>query len=110
VPDNVIYIENSDDQVLTVGSKPDGLSWVGALDMSGTVWEWVSSWYAHYPYDPADEREEWDDPGGYEVRVLRGGSWAKNADDLRAANRLGGRPDGSWSDVGFRCARSWEGP
>ncbi len=110
VPDNVIYIENSDDQVLTVGSKPDGLSWVGALDMSGTVWEWVSSWYAHYPYDPADGREEWDDLGSYDGRVLRGGSWAKNADDLRAANRLGGRPDGSWSDAGFRCARSWEGP
>jgi formylglycine-generating enzyme required for sulfatase activity len=27
-----------------VGSRPDGISWVGALDMSGNVAEWVADW------------------------------------------------------------------
>ena len=56
-----------------VGSHPRGASWVGALDMSGSVWEWTSSADRAYPYNPNDGRE---DPEEKDVmRVLRGGSY-----------------------------------
>jgi formylglycine-generating enzyme required for sulfatase activity len=60
----------------TVGSYPKGASPDGALDMAGNVWEWTSSAYVDYPYDPKDGRE---DPESSKARVLRGGSSANNA-------------------------------
>jgi formylglycine-generating enzyme required for sulfatase activity len=91
-----------------VGSKPDGASWVGALDMSGGVWEWVSSIYWPYPYDPADGREADGGLDNIDRRVLRGGSWEiTDAANLRAANRFSADPDDwGYGLIGFRCARS----
>ncbi len=107
VPDNVVYYGNSDVHTWWVGSKPGGISWVGAFDMSGNVEEWVSTWYAPYPYNPADGREERSNPGGYDGRVLRGGSWYSNSSDLHIANRSRYYPVNTWTFSGFRCARSY---
>ena len=95
-----------------VGSRPAGASWVGALDMSGNVWEWVSTIYDNdefsgaflYPYNPSDGREDANRTNVW--RVLRGGSFADAATDLRSGDRLGGDPGYELSNVGFRCARS----
>ncbi|MCE7945907.1 MAG: hypothetical protein DYG88_00595 [Chloroflexi bacterium CFX4] len=54
-----------------VGSYPEGRSWVGALDMSGNVWEWTSSLYMLYPYTADDGREAAEETSR---RSLRGGS------------------------------------
>ncbi|HEC21824.1 MAG TPA: TIR domain-containing protein, partial [Chloroflexi bacterium] len=54
---NAVYGDDSGGRPAVVGSRPGGVSWVGALDMSGNLWEWVSSIYAFYPYDPDDGRE-----------------------------------------------------
>ena len=51
--------------------SPDGDSPCGAADMAGNVWEWRSTAYAEYPYDPDDGREDLEKG---EVRILRGGS------------------------------------
>ena len=106
VADNVVYSGNSNNQTWDVGSKPDGVSWVGAFDLSGNVWEWVNSLYRSYPYDATDGRvvDGIGDPGS--DLVLRGGPWYFGPLGVRAANR--GRDDrGSGYDgYGFRCARS----
>jgi formylglycine-generating enzyme required for sulfatase activity len=88
-----------------VGSHPNGVSWVGALNLSGNVWEWVSSLYEPYPYDGSDEREDINNTSA--SRVLRGGSWGDSGDLVRAAYRDWDDPLNVNNDVGFRCALSY---
>lgn len=107
VADNSVYSGNSD-ETATVGSKPGGASWVGALDMSGSVWEWTNSLYEPYPYQAGDGLEGETDDRRNVARVLRAGSWDNVPNNLRAANRLGIDPDNWVIIVGFRCARSSE--
>jgi serine/threonine-protein kinase len=88
-----------------VGNYPEGASPYGALDMAGTVWEWVSSLYQPYPYDAEDGRENLDSSDGA-ARRLRGGSWIYADDDVRSANRGSNDPASTLNDIGFRCSRS----
>ncbi|MBI5959253.1 MAG: SUMF1/EgtB/PvdO family nonheme iron enzyme [Chloroflexi bacterium] len=106
VAENVVYTRNSNNQTADVGSRLNGASWVGALDMSGNVWEWVSSLYKSYPYTATDGREN--DPAGDDTVVFRGGSWADGI-GVRSANRRWGEPGGYSYYVGFRCAHDAEG-
>lgn len=105
VGNNVVYASNSNNQTANVGSRPDGVSWVGALDMSGNVWEWVSSLYKPYPYEADDGRESTSDTNS--THVLRGGGWNGGGGVLRAANRDRSTPDIRYNGWGFRCARSY---
>jgi iron(II)-dependent oxidoreductase len=90
-----------------VGSLPAGASWVGALDLSGSVWEWIANEYRDYPYDAGDGRE--DINSNVQSRVIRGGAWDDTITDyLHSASRLSVNPDSSLNGVGFRCARSFE--
>ncbi len=104
VTDNAVYGGNSGYQTQPVGSRPGGVSWVGAYDMSGNVWEWVSSLYRDYEYDAADGREDMDNRT--DGRVLRGGGFFNTTLNLRSANRDDENPDLANDDYGFRCARS----
>ena len=88
-----------------VGSLPRGASWCGALDLAGNVWEWCEDWYSsdYYKVSPTI------DPSGPEtglLKVLRGGSWSRNLDFLRAATRRGFDPALQTSFLGFRPARN----
>jgi formylglycine-generating enzyme required for sulfatase activity len=99
----VVWDGNSGGETASVGSRPDGVSWVGAEDMSGNVWEWVSSVYMDYPYTVNNE----DLSGGSERYVLRGGSWNSLSPTLlRASDRNWFNPSGDLVNFGFRCARS----
>ena len=86
-----------------VKSYEAGKSLYGAYDMAGNVWEWVSSLYKPYPYDPADGRE---DPSSTEERVQRGGSWLEDTTWLRSSKRDKGRISYVGNNLGFRCAMS----
>ena len=109
-----------------VGSFPSGVSWCGALDMVGNVWEWCADWYQvdYYAQGPVQNP-----PGPSvgqastivmtmaregqlvviegKVRVLRGGSW--NFSDpgyFRCAYRFFHPPTYRYGRSGFRCART----
>lgn len=106
VHNNVVYEANSDGIAQDVGSRPGGDSWVGASDLSGNAWEWVSSIFRPYPYDPDDGREDTNDSADVE-RVLRGGAATFAANDVRSSYRVGNTTDGSSWIYGFRCIRSY---
>lgn len=83
--------------VAPVGSYPDDVSWCGAHDLAGNVWEWIEDWYLYY------ETGEAVSPGS---RVLRGGTWHLGPDSARCANRDHHTPDTTHVSVGFRCAKT----
>lgn len=89
-----------------VGSYPTGASPCGAQDLAGNVWEWTSSLYGPYPYNPGDGRERADAPGS---RVLRGGTWFYAAGRARAAYRIWHAPTDFVATGGFRLARAVPG-
>jgi formylglycine-generating enzyme required for sulfatase activity len=91
-----------------VGSFPGGISWIGALDMSGNVWEWTSNLLYDYPYRTDDGREVGIDADSTSFRTLRGGAWIDNPFALRVANRNEHAPVDQTTIFGFRCARSFD--
>lgn len=103
IPNYAVYRSNSEGRTADVGSRPAGTSWVGALDMSGNVWEWVSSMYAPYAYDESHEN----DSDNTSARVLRGGSFITNSLlDLRSSERNSDSPTSVSNNYGFRCVKS----
>lgn len=75
------------DTTFEVGSKPQGATPEGVVDLIGNVWEWT-----------ATERE-----GGFS-RVVRGGAYYVEPHHARASFLLRFKPTGQAPFVGFRCA------
>ncbi len=81
----------------------------GCLELAGNVWEWTRSLWGKgyepvfkYPYEPSPERE--DATASPEIRrVLRGGAFHSQPENLRCAFRYGYSPNCRYDDVGFRC-------
>jgi formylglycine-generating enzyme required for sulfatase activity len=87
-----------------VGAYPMGKSQEGVYDLVGNVWEWLSSEYNDYPYNPKDGREE---DEGIKFRCLRGGSWG--LDQVPGAicterHRANSSTDDN-PNIGFRCVK-----
>lgn len=101
-PDAVAWFEgNSNKHTQPARSKwPNALGFYG---MQGNAREWCSDWYqrGYYASSPAD------DPQGPErgaQRVLRGGSWADTAGNIRITNRDQNLPYVRSGENGFRVA------
>jgi formylglycine-generating enzyme required for sulfatase activity len=112
------------DATMPVDSYPEGVSYYGAYNMAGNVFEWVSDWYdPHYygrletmvnPMGPA--KPVWmGGTGTYvdrltvgEKRVIRGGSWIAPEGTVRATHRFWNHPlNNSYGvGLGFRCAKA----
>ncbi len=75
----------------------------GVMNMSGNVWEWTSSLFKPYPYDPSDGRE---DPRVVGERVVRGGAWVYSRRLARCAAREGAPAAITSQTIGFRIAVS----
>jgi formylglycine-generating enzyme required for sulfatase activity len=79
--------------------SPAGDSPYGVSDMAGNVWEWTSSLFRPYPYNPGDGREN---PDIREARVVRGGAWRHHPDNSRSWLRYHVHPTERRRTVGFR--------
>ena len=92
-------------QTVPVGSRPDGATPEGVLDLTGNVHQWTSSIAAPYPYRADDGRE---DPDRLADRVTRGGAADTRAETLRATWRGATVSRGARSghhNIGFRCVK-----
>jgi formylglycine-generating enzyme required for sulfatase activity len=75
----------------------------GLSDMSGNVWEWTSSPYQPYPYDPSDDRANLDADA---LWVMRGGHFGDNQRLVRTTARGAADPGARRPFIGFRVAIS----
>ncbi|MGH9386041.1 MAG: formylglycine-generating enzyme family protein, partial [Vicinamibacterales bacterium] len=75
----------------------------GLSDMSGNVWEWTSSPYQPYPYDPGDDRASLDADA---LWVIRGGHFGDGARLVRTSTRTGADPGVRRRFIGFRVVLS----
>lgn len=92
--------------VAPIGSYPKGVSSFGVHDMAGNVMEWTADWYQAYPGSDYES-----DDFGETVRVVRGGGWGGLGHYVishfyRTAYRFYLRPEYTFVDLGFRCAKS----
>jgi formylglycine-generating enzyme required for sulfatase activity len=100
-----VYIENSGNRTAEVGSKqPNAFA---AHDLSGNVMEWVEDClHGNYQGAPNDGSPWLEAHGGdCSLRVIRGGSWVSDPDNLRTSFRNWLTADARLNDLGFRLVQ-----
>jgi len=88
----------------SIGSYPVGKSYFGCHHMIGDVWEWTSSEYTLYPGFKS-KFSEYTDKWAINQKVLRGGSFATPAKQIRNTYRNYFKPHERILFAGFRCAQ-----
>lgn len=104
-PEKFYEISQCDPIYKPVGSYPAGSSPYGALDMVGSVLEWVSDWYSSTYYKNSPSANPLGPENG-DFHVLRSGSWSSDRNYVRAAYCSSwAHGTVTYANVGFRCAR-----
>ena len=75
----------------------------GLYGMLGSVWEWTASSFRPYPL-PSPDAEA---PADQALRVLRGGSWKMDREEISCSLRRAEPPEVRIEEAGFRIARSF---
>ncbi len=99
---NVAHFNRCKYGLRSVDEMSEGASWVGALNMSGSVWEWIQDWYA--PQYPA--QSQLNNPTGAahgDAKVIRGGAWNSEIGALKSTNRNYEQPENWLDHLGLRC-------
>ena len=96
------YSAYSNNQTHEVGLKSAN-AW-NLRDMLGNVWEWTADWYDADYYKNSPSTDPKGPTEAKRFRVLRGGSWDVNPEDVRVSVRGRGVPSDRNLGIGFRCA------
>jgi formylglycine-generating enzyme required for sulfatase activity len=100
-PKAAIIMEQNGNRMHAVAAKqPNGFA---LYDMLGNVWEWVNDWAGVDYYAQSPEADP-QGPQSGRLRVLRGGTWFREAAAIRASVRLFNPQDLRSTRAGFRCA------
>jgi formylglycine-generating enzyme required for sulfatase activity len=100
VGDVAWYSVNAGSATHPVGEKTANT--LGLYDMSGNVWEWCWDWNSDSVGTGSVDNPVGPGPGAF--RVVRGGSWSRNASYCVVSYRLGYTPDSRGDFLGFRVA------
>ena len=99
---NRLNYQNEVGKPSPVGSFTAGKSDYGIYDLSGNLSEWVQDWHdpEHYLFSPKENPQG---PKKGQYRVIRGGNWKNNAEDVRLTYRNATVPKARSNTLGFRC-------
>jgi len=105
-PDNTKLNFNQEIKKTTpVGSYEAGKSDYGVYDLAGNVSEWIYDWHLaeFYLFSPKSNPTG---PQKGHYKVIRGGNWRNNAEDVKMVYRNATIPSIRNKTLGFRCAQS----
>lgn len=93
------YSDNSGSKTHAIGQKQ--ANELGIYDMSGNVWEWCSDWFDEKYYRRSLE-ESPTGPEKGKQRVVRGGCWRSDPNQIRTVFRSSATPTEGFYSIGFR--------